>query len=185
MAKKHKGHYCKICDEYKSNESFSGKVHAQHICKGCMGEMKKGNKKVLDLPFGDNEFEMVDADEYIDTILYGNNEERETKTFKKLNREQKMVLKAIVQDEVTLYWQAYRQIPVNDKLKQLRNSVNIVVYEQLYFAADILFDQFGIYLGNVVEISVQCCISAMGTQDHIIFYRIDSFVFCTKILIGA
>lgn len=134
MAKKHKGHYCKICDEYNSNESFSGKGHAQHICKGCMGEMKKGNKKVLDLPFGDNEFEMVDADEYIDTILYGNNEERETKTFKKLNREQKMVLKAIVQDEVTLYWQAYRQIPVNDKLKQLRNSVNIVVYEQLDFA---------------------------------------------------
>ena len=45
-----------------------------------------------------------------------------------------MVLKAIVQDKVTLYWQAYRQIPVNDKLKQLRNSVNIVVYEQLDFA---------------------------------------------------
>lgn len=102
--------------------------------RSAWGEMKKGNKKILDLPFGDNEFEMVDADEYIDTILYVNNEERETKTFKKLNREQKMVLKAIVQDEVTLYWQAYRQIPVNDKLKQLRNSVNIVVYEQLDFA---------------------------------------------------
>ena len=96
--------------------------------------MKKGNKKILDLPFGDDEFEIVDADEYIASVLYGNNEERETKTFKKLNREQKMVLKAIVQDEVTLYWQAYRQIPVNDKLKQLRNSVNIVVYEQLDFA---------------------------------------------------
>ena len=76
--------------------------------------MKKGNKKILDLPFGDDEFEIVDADEYIASVLYGNNEERETKTFKKLNREQKMVLKAIVQDEVTLYWQAYRQIPVND-----------------------------------------------------------------------
>ena len=24
-----------------------------------MGEMKKGNKKILDLPFGDNEFEIV------------------------------------------------------------------------------------------------------------------------------
>ena len=57
-----------------------------------MGEMKKSNKKILDLPFGDNEFEIVDADEYIDTILYGNNEERENKTFKKLSREQKMVL---------------------------------------------------------------------------------------------
>ena len=68
--KKHKGHYCKICGEYKSNESFSGKGHVQHICKECMGEMKKSNKKILDLPFGDNEFEIVDADEYIDTILY-------------------------------------------------------------------------------------------------------------------
>ena len=99
-----------------------------------MGEIKKGNKKVLDLPFGDNEFEIVDADEYIASALYGNNEERETKTFKKLSREQKMVLKAIVQDEVTLYWQAHRQIPVNDKLKLLRSSVNTVVYEQLGFA---------------------------------------------------
>ena len=70
----------------------------------------------------------------IDTILYGNNEERENKTFKKLSREQKMVLKAIVQDEVTFHWQAHRQIPVNDKLKQLRSSVNTVVYEQLDFA---------------------------------------------------
>ena len=134
MAKKHRGHYCKICGEYKSNESFSGKGHAQHICKECMGEMKKGNKKVLDLPFGDNEFEIVDADEYIASVLYSNSEEREPKTFKKLSREQKMVLKAIVQDEVTLYWQAHRQIPVNDKLKLLRSSVNTVVYEQLGFA---------------------------------------------------
>ena len=45
-----------------------------------------------------------------------------------------MVLKAIVQDEVTFYWQAHRQIPVNNKLKQLSSSVNTVVYEQLDFA---------------------------------------------------
>lgn len=68
MAKKHKGHYCKMCGEYKSNESFSGKGHAQHICKEFMGEMKKGYKKILDLPFGDNEFEIVDVDEYTDTF---------------------------------------------------------------------------------------------------------------------
>ena len=45
--KKHKGHYCKICGEYKSNESFSGKGHAQHICKECMGEMKKACLTIL------------------------------------------------------------------------------------------------------------------------------------------
>lgn len=64
MTKMHKGHYCKICGEHKSNESFPGKGHAQHICKECIGEMKKGNKKILNLPFGDNEFEIVDVDEY-------------------------------------------------------------------------------------------------------------------------
>jgi len=37
MAKKKRksGHYCKICYEYRSNESFSGKGHANHICKRC------------------------------------------------------------------------------------------------------------------------------------------------------
>lgn len=33
--KKHDGHYCKICGEYKANEKFSGKGHAKHICKEC------------------------------------------------------------------------------------------------------------------------------------------------------
>jgi len=46
MAKKHRGHYCKICGEYKTNKAFSGKGHAQHICKQSMGEMKKGNSAV-------------------------------------------------------------------------------------------------------------------------------------------
>lgn len=36
MAKKKlPGHYCWICGERKSNESFSGKGHAKHICKEC------------------------------------------------------------------------------------------------------------------------------------------------------
>lgn len=33
--RKPQGHYCKICGERKSNESFSGKGHAAHICKTC------------------------------------------------------------------------------------------------------------------------------------------------------
>ena len=36
MAKKKlPGHYCRICGERKSNESFTGKGHAKHICKEC------------------------------------------------------------------------------------------------------------------------------------------------------
>ena len=33
--RKHSGHYCKICGCHKSNESFTGKGHALHICKEC------------------------------------------------------------------------------------------------------------------------------------------------------
>ena len=33
--RKSQGHYCKVCGERKSNESFSGKGHAAHICKAC------------------------------------------------------------------------------------------------------------------------------------------------------
>lgn len=29
------GHYCKICGQHKANEKFSGKGHANHICKAC------------------------------------------------------------------------------------------------------------------------------------------------------
>ena len=29
------GHYCKICGQHKANEQFSGKGHANHICKSC------------------------------------------------------------------------------------------------------------------------------------------------------
>ncbi len=30
-----RGHYCKICGEYKANEKFSGRGHAAHTCKEC------------------------------------------------------------------------------------------------------------------------------------------------------
>ncbi|MDL2232166.1 GNAT family N-acetyltransferase [Ruminococcaceae bacterium OttesenSCG-928-L11] len=35
--KKHKphGHYCYVCGEHKANEKFSGRGHANHICKKC------------------------------------------------------------------------------------------------------------------------------------------------------
>ncbi|MDU1892492.1 MAG: hypothetical protein E6767_17545 [Dysgonomonas sp.] len=33
--KKQREHYCRICGASKSNEAFSGKGHAKHICKEC------------------------------------------------------------------------------------------------------------------------------------------------------
>lgn len=42
---KHQGHYCKMCGEYKSNESFSGKGHRLHICKKCISIRDKAKKE--------------------------------------------------------------------------------------------------------------------------------------------
>ena len=52
MAKKKKqnGHYCRICGDYKANEKFSGKGHAQHICKSCMSAMRSGKNPEDILP---------------------------------------------------------------------------------------------------------------------------------------
>lgn len=77
--------------------------------------MKKSNKKILDLPFGDNEFEIVDADEYIDTIYMATTKNEKTR----LSRNSAVNRNGVESDsanEVTFYWQAHRQIPVNDKL---------------------------------------------------------------------
>ena len=41
MPNKPHGHYCRICQQYKANEKFSGRGHAAHICKACA---KRGNK---------------------------------------------------------------------------------------------------------------------------------------------
>lgn len=30
------GHYCRICDDVRPNEAFSGKGHRIHVCKKCM-----------------------------------------------------------------------------------------------------------------------------------------------------
>ncbi len=33
---KKRGHYCKVCGEYKANEKFSGKGHAGHMHKNSL-----------------------------------------------------------------------------------------------------------------------------------------------------
>ena len=54
---KPRGHYCKICGEYKANEKFSGKGHAVHICKVCQSlPVEERNKeailtRMMNLPF--------------------------------------------------------------------------------------------------------------------------------------
>jgi 3-methyladenine DNA glycosylase AlkD len=56
MGKK-QGHYCHVCGRHRANEKFSGKGHAQHVCKDCAKEQRamarakrKASKAGLSLP---------------------------------------------------------------------------------------------------------------------------------------
>lgn len=113
MAKKKKkqnGHYCRICGEYKANEKFSGKGHAQHICKSCMSSTRDGKNPEDILP---------------EPLLVS----RETTRFKKLDKERKAVLKAFITEAVTGYWQGNRQIPFADSFSELKKYI-IETYDE-------------------------------------------------------
>ena len=47
---KKRGHYCKVCGEYKANEKFSGKGHAAHICKTCAALPPEKQAEEMHLP---------------------------------------------------------------------------------------------------------------------------------------
>lgn len=47
----------------------------------------------------------------------------EKKSFKKLDRDEKAVIKDFIVDAVTAYWQEKRQIPVGESLAAIRNTL--------------------------------------------------------------
>lgn len=133
--KKRQGHYCRICGEYKANEKFSGKGHAQHICKACMSKKKKGVEIDLDIPvvdeyyddelFGDMGYDMFNPDIDIIPLVVP-----ERKKYKKLCKEEKAALKVLWGDIVTEYWQEERQIPFGESFNILRKRLIGIFTEQ-------------------------------------------------------
>ena len=133
--KKRQGHYCRICGEYKANEKFSGKGHAQHICKACMSK----KNKVVEI---DPDIQVVD--EYYDDELFGDMEydmfnpdidimppvEPERKKYKKLCKEEKDALKIMWTDIITGYWLDERQIPFGESFNRLRKQLIEIFIEQ-------------------------------------------------------
>ncbi len=101
--KKHKGHYCKVCGKHKANEKFTGKGHAQHICKSCMQIGRKG---------------ITIAEDFKPAPVM-----RETVRFKNLKKEEKNVLKMLIAEVVTEYWQTHRRIPFSESLSELKNYI--------------------------------------------------------------
>ena len=81
MSKPH-GHYCRICQQYKANEKFSGRGHASHVCKECA---KRGNKSpdikpeppvFIDADVFETEADGFAFDADIDSIVFSADEEQ-------------------------------------------------------------------------------------------------------------
>lgn len=133
--KKRQGHYCRICGEYKANEKFSGKGHAQHICKACMSRKKKGVEIGPEIPvveeeYGDGLFSDMDYDMFNPDIDIMPPVELEPKKYKKLCKEEKAALKELWRDIVIEYWQEERQIPFGEAFNMLRKRLIEIFIEQ-------------------------------------------------------
>ena len=141
MAKKKKkkpqGHFCKVCCEYKANEKFSGKGHAQHICKQCMSALRHGTAA--------DEAEITADGDFPDCIYVPDNGEDcdcmpgdflpdicEKKNFKKLDRDEKQAVKGFIVDIVTEYWNEKRQIPMGESLAAIKKTL-MQVYSETYY----------------------------------------------------
>ena len=128
MAKrKRHGHYCRICGEYKANEKFSGKGHAQHICKACMSLNKKGVDYDSEITVVENEY-----DELFDDMGYDmfNPDidvmppiEPEHKKYDKLDKEEKAALKELWADIVIRYWEDERLIPFGEPYSKIKREL--------------------------------------------------------------
>lgn len=131
--KKHKGHYCRICGEYKANEKFSGKGHAQHICKTCM--YHSNDKEPLqseNIAFADYEIESgdMDYDMFNPDIDIMPPVDPERKRFKKLNREEKAALKSLWTDIVESYWEDEHLIPIGEAYSRLKKEIISIFAEE-------------------------------------------------------
>ena len=125
--KKHQGHYCRICGEYKANEKFSGKGHAQHICKSCMSKRKKGEPiaeeiefdepQISDFDIDDMEYDMFNPDiDVMPSFL-------EPIPYKKLDNEIKDALKKLWEEYVEEYWNEEHLIPLNGDFEILKDEM--------------------------------------------------------------
>lgn len=158
--KKHSGHYCRICGEYKANEKFSGKGHAQHICKTCMSSSSKNNCKVSDhedtFGYEDEFIDIISSETDIDNIdimpvFY------EDKNFKKLDKNEKAALKMLVNDIVQEYWIENRQIPFSESLSEVRKRII-----RLYM------ENYEIRLKDDIELKNYIQVHAIGTINRLL-----------------
>jgi len=124
--KKRQGHYCWVCGEYKSNESFSGRGHARHICRACSKlsveerqELKR--KRDFELPtIEDFELPLVDGED----IVYDGLDRLpkpiyEAKRYPKLKSIEKESFRELIKHFIIEFWEYKRLIPDGAETSQI------------------------------------------------------------------
>lgn len=102
------GYYCRVCGSYKANEKFTGKGHSRHICKACMSGRCEENAEPKTQK---REIALADMGCF------------NTRSLKKLNQQEKHILKDLIFGVVTEYWQEKRQIPFGGDLSDIRRHI--------------------------------------------------------------
>ena len=153
--KKHEGHYCKVCGEYKSNESFTGKGHKNHICKKCAKLSKEDREKMMngefeedsdlfediELPFdeGDGKYQSSDAVYYDGYLGFVGLESflssvDEIKRYNKLKDTERNLFRKIVQNLIIEFWKDKRLIPDGGEVNQIMNTAIRHFKEEVAFS---------------------------------------------------
>ena len=151
---KHQGHYCKVCGEYKSNESFTGKGHKNHICKKCAKLSNEDQKKMISSEFGDDSdfFEDIELpfdegdgeDQSSDAVYYDgylgfvgldrlSPQPYEAKRYYKLKDAERTFFRGIVQNLVIEFWENKRLIPDGGEVNQIMNTAIKYFHEEVTF----------------------------------------------------
>ena len=153
--KKHQGHYCKVCGEYKSNESFTGKGHKNHICKKCAKLSKEDREKMMNGEFEDdsNLFEDIELpfdesdgeDQTSDAVYYDGylgfvgldsflSSVHDAKRYNKLKDSERTLFRGIVQNLIIEFWENKRLIPDGGEVNQIMNTAIKYFQEEVSFA---------------------------------------------------
>ena len=134
--KKHQGHYCKVCGEYKSNESFTGKGHKNHICKKCAKLSKEDRERMMNCEFEEDSdlFEDVELPFDEDDAVYYDgylgfvgldsflSSADETKRYSKLKDAERNLFRGIVQNLIIEFWKNNKLIPDGGEVNQIMNT---------------------------------------------------------------
>lgn len=129
MKKKHRGHYCKICHEYKANEQFSGKGHAVHICKACSKLSVKQRKELQRADIiTEADFNLPVCDDEPDYDLFDDCIYPETTGFAGLDDEDKEAVSEDIYDALNEFICMRGYIPEKRHKQKIMDSVCSEMY---------------------------------------------------------